>query len=60
MAEDDPNLKMFRNIKRSKIYKVAAHAIVFPCAEFVLWIMKYIDLETIYILNSKGHPITSF
>jgi hypothetical protein len=59
-GEDDPDLKMFRNIKRSKLYKVAAHTTVFPCAEAISWIVKHVDLETRFILNAKGHPITSF
>jgi len=60
MAEDDLDLNTFRNIRRSKLYKFPAHTMMFPCVEYILWIVRHTDLETIYILNSKGHQITSF
>jgi hypothetical protein len=39
---------------------VAAHAAVFPCVDEITWILKHVDLDNIYILNTRGDPITSF
>jgi hypothetical protein len=51
---------MFKNIRRSKLYKFAENVAVFPYIEVISCIMKYVDMETIFIVNSKGHPITYF
>jgi len=60
MEGDDPDLKTFINIKRSKLYKFAAHTTMFPFVEAISWITKQDVLEMRYILNDKVHPITSF
>jgi hypothetical protein len=59
-AEDDSDLQTFINIRKSKLYKVATHVVVFPCAKAISWIVRHVRLETRYILNSKEHPIASF
>jgi hypothetical protein len=58
--EYDSHLKIFKNIMKSKFYKVAAHAKIFPCVEAISWIVQHVDLDTRYILNAKECPITSF
>jgi hypothetical protein len=39
---------------------VVDHAIVFPCADEILWILKHVDLDNRYIINVKWYPIASF
>jgi hypothetical protein len=58
--EDNSNLNIFKNIRRSKLYKVTTHAIAFSCIEAISWIFSHVNLETKYILNVRDHPITSF
>jgi hypothetical protein len=36
------------------------HAIMFPCAKFILWIARNVDMETRYISSARVHPITFF
>jgi hypothetical protein len=60
LPKQDHDLKAFRAIKRSKLYKVVTHAIVFPCVEAISWIVKHVDLERKHIINAKGQPMGSF
>jgi hypothetical protein len=39
---------------------VVAHAIVFPYVDTISWIIRHVDLKTLYILNAKGNPIVLF
>jgi hypothetical protein len=59
-VEDQDELKIFKNIWRSGLHRVVAHATIFPCADTISWILKHIDLDNRYILNAKGKPIVSF
>jgi hypothetical protein len=59
-VEEDFDLKIFRNIRKLKLYKVAVHTTIFPCVESISWIVRHVKLYTKYILNSREHPITSF
>jgi hypothetical protein len=56
----DLDLEVYRAIKKSKLYKVATHAIMFPYAEAISWILKKDDLERRYIIDAKGKPMGSF
>jgi hypothetical protein len=60
LPEDNPDLKTFRNIRRSKLYKFATHATMFACVEAISRIVKNVNMEITFILNSQGHPIISF
>jgi hypothetical protein len=59
-VEDQDELKVFRNIKKSRIHRVVACVIVFSCADAISWILKHVDLENMYICNARGEPIASF
>jgi len=59
-AKDDPNIQIFRNIRKSKLHRVATHATIFPCTNAISWIVWHVDLDNRYILNTKERPITSF
>jgi hypothetical protein len=39
-AEEPDELQVFRNIRKSRIFRVAAHPTVFPCADAISWILK--------------------
>jgi hypothetical protein len=56
----DLDLEVYRAINKSKLYKVAAHAVMFPYAEAISWIIKKDDLERRYIIDAKGKPMGSF
>jgi len=58
--EDEYELKVFNNIRKSKLYNLVTHAMVFSCVEAISWIVQHVDLETRYILNSRDYPIESF
>jgi hypothetical protein len=55
-VEDQDELKIFKNIRRSGIFRVAAHVVVFPCTDAITWILKNIDLGNIYVCNSRRNP----
>jgi hypothetical protein len=55
-AKYHDELKVFKNIQRSGLHRLVAHAILFPYVERVSWILKKIDLDNQYILNAKGKP----
>jgi hypothetical protein len=37
-AEDKDEIKIFKNIRKYGIHRVAAHFVVFPCINVVSWI----------------------
>jgi hypothetical protein len=59
-AEDPSELQAFRNIRKSGIFRVAAHPTVFPCADAISWILKNADVDNRYIFNTRKEPIASF
>jgi hypothetical protein len=59
-AKDQDELKIFKNIKRSGIFRVASHVVVFPYVDAIIWIIKHINLRNKYIFNARGDPIASF
>jgi len=59
-AEDHDELKIFRNIRRYKIFIVESHDVVFPCVDAIIWIINHVDLENRCVCNARGEPITSF
>jgi hypothetical protein len=58
--EIEDELKIFKNIQKSKLHKVATHGTIFPYVDTISWIVKHVYLDNKHILNAKGHPITSF
>jgi hypothetical protein len=58
--EDQDELKIFINIRRSRIFKVTAHIVVFTCVDAISWIIKHVDMGNRCVHNSKGEPIKSF
>jgi hypothetical protein len=60
LPEQDPDLDIYKAIKKSKLHKVATHAVVFPCAEAISWIVKHANLDKRLIINAKGKPVASF
>jgi len=58
--EDQEEPKIFKNIQRLGLHRVAYHAITFPWVDEIVWILKDVDLENVYILNSRGDSIASF
>jgi hypothetical protein len=59
-CEDQDELKIFKNIRRYEIFRVAACAAVFPCTDSITWRLKHIYLRNIYVCNFRRDPITSF
>jgi hypothetical protein len=59
-VEDQDELRIFKNIRRSGIFRVAARVVVFPCVDAITWILKNIDLRNIYVCNSRKEPIALF
>jgi hypothetical protein len=59
-AEVQDMLKVFKNIMKSGIHRVATHTVVFPCAYAITCILKHVDFGNMYICNAKGESITSF
>jgi hypothetical protein len=39
---------------------VEADVGVFPCVDAISWILKDVELEKIYVLNSRGEAIALF
>jgi hypothetical protein len=52
-AEDQDELRIFKNIRKYGIHRVAAHIAVFPCVDVIAWILKHIDLGNRYICNAQ-------
>jgi hypothetical protein len=59
-VEEQDELRIFKNIRRSELHRVAAHPAVLPCADAIAWIIEHVDLQNRYILNARGEPIASF
>jgi hypothetical protein len=59
-VEDQDELKLFKNIRRSGIFRVASHIVFFLYVDFIGWIIKHVNLRKIYICNVRGDPIASF
>jgi len=59
-AEDPSELQAFKNIKKSRILRVVAHPIVFPCADATSWILKNANVDSRYIFNARKESIASF
>lgn len=51
---------MFKNIRKSGIFRVEAHSTVFPCADVIRWILKNVDVNDRYVCNARKDPIASF
>jgi hypothetical protein len=58
--EDQDELRIFNNIRRSGIFRVASHVVVFHCDDVITWIMKNIYLRNKYVCNSRKEPIVLF
>jgi hypothetical protein len=50
--ENNSDLNIFKNIKRSKLYKVEAHTQVFPCKKDISWILNHMELEKYHLMRS--------
>ena len=59
-VEDQDELKIFKNIWRSRLHRVVARASISPYVDVISWILKNVDLDNRYTLNAKGKPIVSF
>jgi hypothetical protein len=59
-VQEQDQLQIFSNIRKSKLHRVAARPPVLPCADAVSWIVEHVDLQNRYILNAIGEPIASF
>jgi hypothetical protein len=59
-AEDEDELKVFKNIQKLGLHRVVSRTTVYPCADEILWIIQHVDLDNRYIINNKGKPIKSF
>jgi len=44
-VEDWDEIKIFKNIYRSGLHRVAAYATIFPFADVISWILKHIYLD---------------
>jgi hypothetical protein len=61
--EDQDELRIFKNIKKSGIFRVASRTTIFPCAYSIIWILNiyiYIYMKDIYVCNTRKEPIASF
>jgi hypothetical protein len=58
--EDQDELNIFKNIRRSRIFRVTARTDVLPFIDPISWIFKNIYLRNIYVCNSRKEPIASF
>jgi hypothetical protein len=59
-AVDKDELKIFKNIRMYRIFRVASQDVVFPCTNTIAWILNNIDLGRRYVCNSRSEPIASF
>jgi hypothetical protein len=59
-VEDQDELKILKNIRIYRVFKVEAHADVIPCTNTNTWILKNIYLRDIYICKYRKEPIASF
>jgi hypothetical protein len=59
-VEYQDQLRIFNNIRKSKLHRVVAHPPVLPCTDAIAWIIEHVDLQNRYILNARGDPIASF
>jgi hypothetical protein len=59
-VEEPYELKVFKNIRKSGIFRVAAHPMVFPCVDSITWILKNIDVKDRFVCNARKDPIASF
>jgi hypothetical protein len=59
-VEDPYQLKVFKNIRKSRIFRLAAHPMVFPFKDSITWIFKNIDISGRYVFNARKDPIASF
>jgi hypothetical protein len=55
-AEDPDELQVFKNIRKSSIFRVATHPTIFPYADAITWILKNIDVNDRYMLQCKERP----
>jgi hypothetical protein len=58
-AEDLDELREFRNINKSGIFKVEAHPTVFPFVDVILWILMNIEINSRYVCKERKEPIAS-
>jgi len=59
-SEELDELQAFRNIKKSGIFRLAAHPAVFSCADAISWILKNIHINSQYVCNARKEPMASF
>jgi hypothetical protein len=59
-VEDQYELKVCRNIIKSRICKVASHVALFLNENSISWILKHVYLENMYICNIEGDLVASF
>jgi hypothetical protein len=48
-AEDQDELRIFKNIRKYRIHRVATLIVVFPYVDVISWILKHMDLGNRYI-----------
>jgi len=44
-VEEPDELQEFKNIKKSRIFRVETHPMVFSCTDTISWILKNIDIN---------------
>jgi hypothetical protein len=59
-AKDQDELRIFKNIRKSRIHIVATHAMVLSCVDDIAWILKHLDLGNRCTCNARGDYIASF
>jgi hypothetical protein len=51
--EDQDKLRIFKNIRKYVIHRVATHIVVFPCVDAITWILKHVEFGNRYICNVR-------
>jgi hypothetical protein len=59
-AEDPSKLQAFRNIIKSRIFRVVVYPKIFPCVDAISWILKNAYVENMYIFSTRKEPIDLF
>jgi hypothetical protein len=59
-TKDLDDLQAFRNIRKSRIFRVASHLTIFPCTYSISWILNNSNISSKYVCNMSKEPIDSF
>jgi hypothetical protein len=59
-AEDQDEMKILKNIWRSRIFIVTSRDIVFPWSDSISWIIKHVDIRNRCVHNAQGEHISLF